>query len=146
MSEELLRLIHLAATAFMTGLIWFVQVVHYPLFKSVGPEGFTEYERRHARRTTFVVGPAMLLEAACAGLLLLHAMTHEELDAFLPALGAGLLAVIWFSTAFVQVPCHRTLERGLDAAAAGRLVRTNWARTAAWSVRLVVAVAIVLET
>jgi len=34
--------IHLFATAGMVGLIWFVQVVHYPLFSRVGAVGFAE--------------------------------------------------------------------------------------------------------
>jgi hypothetical protein len=29
-------LLHLAATLYMVGVIWFVQVVHYPLFSKVG--------------------------------------------------------------------------------------------------------------
>ncbi len=31
-----LVLTHLAATLFMVGVIWFEQVVHYPLFEKVG--------------------------------------------------------------------------------------------------------------
>ena len=33
-------LTHLAATLYMVGVIWFVQVVHYPLFARAGAEGF----------------------------------------------------------------------------------------------------------
>ena len=50
------------ATVFMVGLIWFVQIVHYPLYANVGREQFPEYEALHNRLTTWVVGPAMLLE------------------------------------------------------------------------------------
>ena len=62
LSPSLLLLLNAAATLFMTGLIWFVQVVHYPLFGSVGDGGFDRYAALHARRTTWVVGPPMLLE------------------------------------------------------------------------------------
>ena len=37
---DLVLLVHLLATAFMTGLIWFVQLVHYPLMKEVAATGF----------------------------------------------------------------------------------------------------------
>ena len=47
--EAVLLVVHLAATAAMCGLIWFVQVVHYPLFAGVGDDGFTAYEQRHQR-------------------------------------------------------------------------------------------------
>ena len=63
-------LLHLAATLFMVGLIWFVQVVHYPLMGSVGRPEFVAYERKHTRRTAWVVGPPMLIELA-TGILLL---------------------------------------------------------------------------
>ncbi len=51
---------------FMVGVIWFVQVVHYPLFSRVGDSGFAAYSGAHSRLTGFVVGPPMLVEAATA--------------------------------------------------------------------------------
>ena len=62
-------LIQDAATLFMVGLIWFVQIVHYPLFSRVGEEAFQRYETDHQRLTTWVVGPPMLAEFATAILL-----------------------------------------------------------------------------
>ena len=56
-------LAHVAATLFMVGVIWFVQVVHHPLFSRVGPEKFSLYSEAHSRLTTYVVGPPMLVEA-----------------------------------------------------------------------------------
>ena len=58
--------VHLVATAAMAGLIWFVQVVHYPLFAGVGRDGFAAYEARHTRRTSWVVGPFMAVEGVAA--------------------------------------------------------------------------------
>lgn len=57
---------HLAATAAMVGLIWFVQIVHYPLFALVGTAEFPRYEAAHTRSTSFVVGPAMAVEGISA--------------------------------------------------------------------------------
>ncbi len=39
MSLRAVLYLHAAATIFMTGLIWFVQVVHYPLFSEVARLG-----------------------------------------------------------------------------------------------------------
>jgi len=47
----------------------------------------------------------------------------------------GLLAIVWASTAFVQVPCHEKLSDGFDAAVHGRLVLSNWIRTVCWTAR-----------
>ena len=49
--------------------------------------------------------------------------------------GAVLVAIIWASTALIQVPCHAKLVEGFDARAHRRLVDTNWIRTIAWTLR-----------
>ena len=61
---ELILLLQAAATLPMVGLIWFVQIVHYPLFGEVGHDRFADYERNHQNRTTLVVAPLMLVEAS----------------------------------------------------------------------------------
>ena len=48
--------INLACTLYMVGLIWFVQVVHYPLMAKVGVQGYETYQQAHMRLTTWVVG------------------------------------------------------------------------------------------
>ena len=52
---KLVFLTCLASTLFMTGLIWFVQVVHYPLFDRVDPDSFRRYHADHTIATGFVV-------------------------------------------------------------------------------------------
>lgn len=128
-----LLLVHAATTLFMVGVIWFVQIVHYPLFFRVGEAAFSEYERDHARRTGWVVAIPMILELATA------IATVWVIGGALAWSGLNLLAVVWVSTAIWQVPAHRRLERGFDAVTQRRLLKTNWVRTVAWSARGVVA-------
>ena len=130
---EYLFLAHLASTLFMVGLIWFVQIVHYPLFARVGEEGFPLYSEAHSRLTSYVVGPPMLLEAGTA--LLLVFRRPEEIPLSLALLGLALVAAIWLSTAVLQVPRHTALGSGFDRSQWSGLVGTNWIRTAAWSAR-----------
>ncbi len=118
-----------AATLALCGLVWFVQVVHYPLFARVGVERFPGYEREHQRRTTRVVAPLMAVEALAAAALVLVDPGAAT------AAGATLVLALWLSTFAVQVPLHRRLAQGFDAPSQARLVRTNWARTAMWSAR-----------
>ena len=136
MNDQLLRLlflVQLGSTLFLTGLIWFVQVVHYPLFAGVGSADFCRYEERHRVLTTWVVGPPMLLEIATAVLFVWYA--PPSMPAWSIWTGLGLVAVIWASTAWLQVPCHELLSQSFDAGAQQRLVFTNWLRTFAWSAR-----------
>ena len=120
-----------AATLFMTGVIWIVQVVHYPLFAGVGAEGFGRYSTDHARLITYVVLPAMLVELATAALL---ALRPGALGAS-AYIGLALVGLIWASTFFVQVPLHERLSTGFDGQAHRLLVSTNWLRTGLWTAR-----------
>ena len=130
---EAVLLVHVAATVFMVGLIWFVQVVHYPLFGRVGEDGFAAYSTAHSRLTGLVVGPPMLVEAATAVALVVR--PPQGVSFLVPLLGLVLLAVVWLSTAFLQSPQHGVLGRGFVANAHRFLVRTNWIRTICWSGR-----------
>ena len=130
---QLVFLAHVAATLFMVGLIWFVQVVHYPLFGSVGRSGFAEYSRAHSRLTGLVVGPPMLVEAGTAVALVIG--PPEGVPFSLPLIGLVLLAAVWLSTALLQSPQHTVLGRGFAADSHRFLVASNWVRTALWTGR-----------
>jgi hypothetical protein len=128
-----LLLIHLAATLYMAGVIWFVQLVHYPLFAMTGAEGFAAYAGAHQQRTGWVVMLPMMVELGSAALLLWMPPARVPYAAVVAGL---LLAVgIWASTFLWQVPEHARLSTGFDAAAIHRLVSTNWIRTVGWTLR-----------
>lgn len=118
----------------MTGLIWFVQIVHYPLFARVGAVEFQGYEQAHQRLTTFVVMPLMLVELVTT-IALATWFRPVEIPALAVWMGVCLLAAIWLSTFLLQVPQHERLARGFDIHAHGLLVAGNWIRTVAWTTR-----------
>lgn len=129
-------LLHLVVTAFLCGLIWVVQLVHYPLFDRVDRSGFAAFEAEHSRRITWIVAPAMLLEAVTGAWLLLGAMRGGGvLDPAAAATNLLMIALVWLSTATIQVPAHATLSSGFDAEAHRILVVSNWIRTVLWTAR-----------
>ena len=126
-------LVQLFSTLAMVGLIWFVQVVHYPLMKKVGEAEFCSYERDHQRLTTVVVAPLMLAEAGTAVLLLWLRPSYVSFAHCLA--GLVILAVVWLSTYLWQIPIHRQLAVEYRPDSIRRLVRSNWLRTFAWTAR-----------
>lgn len=128
-----LLLVHVAATLVGVGVIWVVQVVHYPLFARVGEAAWPGYHAGHVRRITWVVGPAMSVEGVTGALLVLA--PPDGVGRALPLAGLVLVALVWASTWLLQVPLHRRLEGRVDAAAIARLVAGNWIRTALWTAR-----------
>ena len=127
----LILLANVAAVIFMTGFIWTVQLVHYPLFDRVGEEAFPAYETAHNRLFLLVAGPGILATLATAVLLIFVRPQQVPLAAVI--LGLALFAVIVVSTALFQAPQHQALSGGFDRDAYNFLLNTNWIRTAAWS-------------
>jgi uncharacterized membrane protein len=130
---KLLVLANLAATLFMVGAIFVVQIVHYPLFDRVGTEGYTRYQAAHLDLITLVVMPPMLIEMVTAFILAFE--TPEGVSPIEMWIGLALVGVVWFATAFFSVPQHNVLASGFNRAAYEALVSTNWIRTLAWTAR-----------
>ena len=133
MSPLAIFLTQVLSTWFLVGLIWTIQVVHYPLFGAVGADRFAAYEAAHSRLITLVVAPVMFVELAGAVALVMS--RPSQTPAWIAWIGLLLVLIIWFSTAFVQVPAHARLAGGFDVQAHAKLVSTNWIRTVAWTVR-----------
>ena len=121
---------HIFTSFFMTGLIWLIQIVHYPLMSKVGGMSFVQYHSLHSKYISFIVMPIMLLELASFALIYLGEVPFKRID--LMAIGIPL-GVIWLTTAFLSVPAHNILANGFNETAFNKLVNTNWLRTIAWS-------------
>lgn len=112
---------------FLTGLIWVIQLVHYPSFEFVDG-AFVDFHRFHSQRISWIVIPLMLVELASAMALAAENPSHYGLN----ALG---VALIWLSTFFLSVPIHNQLVDGKNQELIAQLVLSNWPRTVLWTLR-----------
>jgi hypothetical protein len=128
---------NLVVAAALAGLIWTIQLVHYPLFALIGAREWPHYEAEHQRRITRLVAPLML---ANVGLAL--AVLAEDASAS-RVLNASLAIGIFIATGLLLGPMHRRLETHASTAAIRLLVRANWARTAAWTAQVLVAILLI---
>jgi hypothetical protein len=131
--EKLIFLVHAGATVYLVGLIWTVQILHYPLLANVGENHYAAYHNLHASRITPIVAPAMILELLTA--IYLAVFPAQMVAAVYFYFGLALVLMIWLSTFLVQVPLHERLGAGFDVDAQRKLVKTNWIRTIAWTIR-----------
>lgn len=120
---------------FLTGLIWVIQFVHYPAFRFVAKEDFIKFSSFHQMRIFFITAPMMLLELFTSIALCLSSVSDDLLKVFY--LNLLFVLIIWFSTFFLQVPCHFHLKRGKNFTQIKKLVLSNWIRTFFWSIRAV---------
>jgi len=133
MPLRILLLLNFTAAVFLTGLIWTVQIVHYPSFGQVPRAAWAAFHAAHTRRMSYVVLAPMVAELGLAGWLAWAGR------AALPG-GSGwwslaLVGLVWAVTFFISVPFHDRLALGYDYIAIDGLIRTNWLRTLAWTAR-----------
>ena len=130
-----LFIIHLLATAYMVGVIWIIQVIHYPLFEKVGRDQFISYELSHLEKTSLVIALPMILEIlSFIGLLIVDSNLRAS---SLIQTGGLCLLLIWPVTFFISVPQHNILSHGFNQQVLDKLILTNWIRTSLWSIRLI---------
>lgn len=109
-------------------LIWIVQLIVYPSFHVLSDQDFKAWHKTYSLRISVLVMPLMVVQVAFHGIGL-----YEEASA-LQIVAALLIAVAWIVTFTLSVPCHNALAAtGKSSKVIQRLIRTNWLRTACWS-------------
>ena len=125
---------NMVVAAFILGLVAFVHVVHYPLFRRIDAPAWQAYHAEHIHRTTRIVAPVMLFDAIAAGC---WAWLSGSATSWL---ALACVALAWVITFAGAVPAHHRLAERFDHALHRRLLRCNRARLIAWTGRLVMLV------
>ena len=136
MEFELLLKVNFISTSIMVGVIWVIQLLHYPSFHFINDQKYIEFQHFHMQRISIIVIPAMLTELASA--LLLAYLFESSLTIILLALVIGN----WAITLIFFTNMHQKLTDGYDHSIVNRLVQINWSRTALWSLRLIILLSI----
>jgi len=128
---DLLFFLNVISAFLLTGVIWTIQIVHYPSFHYIDKLSFTNFHHFHERRISIIVMPLMLIELTTSTVLYINNMSSIVF-----ALNLLIVVLIWCSTFFVQVPIHSILSEKKDKKLIEKLVNTNWIRTFLWSMRM----------
>ena len=141
--DKYLFIIQILTTFMMTGIIWFVQIVHYPFFAYTIRDDFPQIGNIHATLTGYVVVPIMVLEMATSFYLAAFSTYTQFQVPF--GIGAGLVLLIWGSTFFIQVPILKRMLGSFSEEEHRKLVGTNWIRTLLWSARSVLVIYVLYQ-
>ena len=128
---DFLFFLNVISAFLLTGVIWTIQIVHYPSFHYIDKLSFTNFHNFHERRISIIVMPLMLIELTTSTALYINNMSSIVF-----ALNLLIVVLIWCSTFFIQVPIHSILSQKKDKKLIEKLVNTNWIRTFLWSMRM----------
>ena len=131
-TDVLILLVCLFFTLYNVGMIWTLQLNHYPLYARVGRGDFREYIAAHNKLLLLpIVLPGLI---AFASSLLLIWWLPAEIPDWSVWLPISLNVAIVASTVLVQGPAHNALARdGYSESVVRKIITTNWARTVAWT-------------
>ena len=118
---------------YMFGVIWIIQLIHYPSFTFISPSDFSQFHARHTFVMGILVGPVMIVEFLAAAWLL------SEQNNILTVANFCLVAALWLLTFLVSVPLHNKLADGIDFTVINSLIKTNWPRTLLWTAKALIA-------
>lgn len=131
--------LNLFSCIFMTGLIWTIQLVHYPSFEFIESKNAHRFTLFHQSKITLIVLPIMLTEFFSSII-----WYYQSNNIFSLALLITLL-LIWMSTFLLSVPIHSQLNHCFDKEIIKKLVLTNWPRTILWTLRTITLLYLVIS-
>ena len=132
MEIEILSDVHFLSTSLMVGIIWVIQLLHYPTFHFIKESDYVEFQHFHMQRISFIVVPVMIIELL-SGFMLVYYFRSNLL-----ILCLIILIVIWLITFVFFTKLHQSLLGGYDKIIVDKLVQINWSRTVLWSLRLII--------
>ena len=130
-------IITLALTLYMSGMIWSMQVLEYPLFALVGPQEFPAYHQRHnPGLPIFVILPSVGALLSAAALIFTR---PARLPLWTSIVIAALDLCVVLVTVAREAPLHGKLDReGYSATVSRQLVQGNWIRTILWTASAII--------
>ena len=126
-------LFNLVLSFIAVGLIWTIQLVHYPSMRYISKDKFTEYHNFHSMRISILAIPLMLAELVTSIMLWYQNFNNTVQTVFLVNL--IIVVLIWLSTFLIQVPLHNALSKEKNTEKLTKLIFTNWIRTILWTLR-----------
>ena len=113
----------------MCVFLWIVQLIIYPSFAYMDLDKLNSWHSKYTRRIGLIMGPIMILQ-----IFLIGSFAYYE-PGKITIFRLIIVLSCWVITFLVSVPLHRKIETSTDVSMSIKaLVKTNWSRTALWSI------------
>ena len=102
-------LFNLVLSFVAVGLIWTIQLVHYPSMRYISKDKFPAYHNFHSIRISILAMPLMFGELVTSIMLWYQNFNNAIQTVFL--INLIIVVLIWLSTFLIQVPLHNALSK-----------------------------------
>lgn len=132
--------VHVVVTSMMVGIIWLIQLVHYPMMSGLDQANFKFWHEFHSRHISYIVAPLMVFELGAS------LVTAGNKFNFTNGLILALTSSVWLSTFALSVPIHNQLGAiGFNGNLLAKLVKTNWPRTALYTLKIAFMISVLIR-
>ncbi len=127
-------IIHCIATFIMVGVIWVIQLVHYPSFYFIEKKKYQSFQKFHMRNISYIVMPMMIIELFTGFILIVNFNNFKGYYNF--NISLFFLLCTWAITGIIFTKLHNELLKGYDKLIIKKIIKWNWIRTIFWTFRL----------
>jgi len=133
---------NLCASVFMTGIIFFIQIVQYPLLHNISTFDFSCYFKKSNYRISWIVYSALVIEIGFAiGLSFLPVRAVMQVPILITYM---LLAAATLNTFLIQAPMTQRLQLAFDRELLSKVMFFNGVRLVTWTLRTILLCWIIL--
>lgn len=133
---------NLCASVFMTGIIWFIQFVQYPLLNHISSFDFSCYFKKYISRISWIIYSVMIFEIFFA--LWLSFMPLQSKLQIPVLITYILLALASLNTFLIQTPLNQKLQIGFDKTLLSKILFYNRIRLFSCALRTMILCWIIL--
>jgi len=141
--ETIFLLFNLISTLLIAGILWFVQLVHYPLFNEIPAKNMVNYGYYHMQKISGIINLLFIVDFITIVFLLL--LVNSDLSATLMVINISIFLFIVFLTRITFLPIHQQLSKNPNSTLIAKLINLNWIRTLVWSLKVIFLLIIFIE-
>lgn len=141
--ETIFLLFNLISTLLIAGILWFVQLVHYPLFNEMPAKNMVNYGYYHMQKISGIINLLFIIDFITIVFLLL--LVNSDLSATLMLINISIFLFIVILTRITFLPIYQQISKNPNSILITKLINLNWIRTLVWSLKVIFMLIIFFE-
>jgi hypothetical protein len=141
--ETLFISLNLISTLMIAGIFWFIQLVHYPMFRQMPANSLINYSYHHYQKITRIIAPLFVIDLVT--LLYMIVILPTSISVNLAITGTLIFVLIILVTQLWFSPMLQKLSKQPNDYLISKLVNMNWIRTLSWTLKGLITIIIAVE-